>query len=168
MMSTVPCAAHTKRPSFSTSMRTTAVRRVHRNDARRRGEHTRGDRCEVVDLELGRGRPRAAWDHRIADGAEHVVAERGDHAAVEVPERSRQLVTHVDLRAQQARADLGVPEAEEARQAPARVDEPFEALRHLLVVVRELAGVTNHVRQPNARVRRAGEFLADAGAVAVA
>ena len=28
MMSTVPCAAHTKRPSFSTSMRTTAVRRV--------------------------------------------------------------------------------------------------------------------------------------------
>ena len=55
-----------------------------------------------------------------------------------------ELVAHVDLRAQQARTDLGVPDAEEARQAPAGVDEPFEALRHLLVVVRELAGVTNH------------------------
>ena len=72
--STVPCAAHTSRPSFSTSMRTTAVRLVSEMIRARASRDTGRDRREIVDLELRRGCPRTAGDDRVQHGAQHMVA----------------------------------------------------------------------------------------------
>ena len=92
-----------------------------RDDAGRCGSTPVGDRREVVDLELRRRRPRAARDHRIAHGAEHVVAQRGDDAAVQVAERGRRARrARRSRRAASPHRPRRVPQAEETRQAPRR------------------------------------------------
>ncbi len=68
-----------------------------RHDLGGRGERSGRDRREVVDLEFRRRSPGAARDHGIQHGAEHVIAQRRENAAVQVAERCHQFVAHVDL-----------------------------------------------------------------------
>ncbi len=72
---------------------------------------------------------------------------------MEVPGRGLQLVAHVDLGDQDARADFDVADAEEFHQPAREVGRPFEALGDLLVVLLveirqlEIGQLDRHVRQ---------------------
>jgi Mg2+-importing ATPase len=105
-----------------------------RDDLRLRRDLPLCHRGQQVQLELGGGRPLAALHVRVTDAAEHVVADGGEHAAVQVLEGRQQLVAHLELRAQHAGAELGEAHAEEGGQALELLVRPQEPLGDLRVV----------------------------------
>ena len=67
-----------------------------------------------------------------------MVAQGGQHTAVQVAERRLQFVAHLELGAQDPWPDLGVTDAEKAHETAGGIGRALETGRGLGVVLREL------------------------------